>query len=153
MMKIAIVVSRFNTEVTGGLLQGAQRFFATKNINEDQIDVFYVPGSFEIPIVAKRIARTKKYSGIVCLGAIIKGETAHFEFVSLGATMGIMDSMLETETPMAFGVLTTYNDEEAVHRAQNNESNKGWEAASACYETIELLEGIGSPKGAALTGV
>jgi 6,7-dimethyl-8-ribityllumazine synthase len=144
-MKIAIVVSKFNAQVTDGLLQGALQYCSEKNITKNQIDIFHVPGSFEIPLVASRLAKTGRYKGVVCLGCVIKGDTAHFELVSLGATMGILTGMLNTDTPIAFGVLTTYTDEQAELRCQNNTSNKGYEAAAACFETIEVLQKIDSP--------
>lgn len=138
-MRFAIVVSRFNSEVTDGLLQGALQYLEEKQISLDPTDVFQTPGAFEIPLIASRLAKTGRYQGIICLGCVIKGDTAHFEFISLGATLGIIQSMLSTEIPISFGVLTTYTDEQAELRSQNNPQNKGREAAAACYETVETL--------------
>lgn len=138
-MKFAVVVSRFNPEVTDGLLQGAQQYLGEQEIQIDPQDIFQAPGAFEIPLIASRLARTQRYSGIICLGCVIKGDTAHFEFISLGATLGILQSMLATDTPISFGVLTTYTDEQAHLRSRNDAHNKGREAAAACLETAKTL--------------
>jgi 6,7-dimethyl-8-ribityllumazine synthase len=148
MMKLAVVVSRFNTEVTGGLREGAQRVFAEKGIELQNVEFFNAPGAFEIPLIAKTLAKTGRYDGVICLGCVIKGDTAHFEFISLGATMGIQEAMLETGVPIAFGIITTYTDEQAVVRSavkgEHELHNKGREAALACIETIETLRAIRS---------
>ncbi len=141
-MRFAIVVSRFNETVTQGLLRGALRFLAEKGISHAQEDTFYAPGAFEIPLIAKKLARTRSYDGVICLGSVIKGETAHFEFISLGATIGIQLSMLETEVPISFGILTTYTEDQAEARSRDNAENKGIEAASACWESASLLKRI-----------
>ncbi len=146
-MKLAIVISRFNPEVTTGLLQGAQDYLQGKNQRISEEDVFWVPGAFEIPLVAQALVKTQKYSGIICLGCVIQGDTAHFEFISLGTTVGLMQSMLSTQTPLAFGLLTTYNDEQALDRSRQNAQNKGKEAAAACLETAELLLKISGETG------
>src|SRR5689334_22465633 len=142
MLKFAFVVSRFNSEVTEGLLRGATTYLAEQDIETSPSDVFYAPGAFEIPLIAQKLARSKKYSGVICLGCVIKGDTAHFEFISLGATVGIMQSMLSTEIPISFGVLTTYNDRQAFERSNGDAHNKGREAAAACLETAQLLTQI-----------
>lgn len=141
-MRFAIVVSRFNETVTQGLLRGALRFLAEKGISHAQEDTFYAPGAFEIPLIAKKLARTRSYDGVICLGSVIKGETAHFEFISLGATIGIQLSMLETEVPISFGILTTYTEDQAEARSRDNAENKGLEAAKACLESASLLKQI-----------
>jgi 6,7-dimethyl-8-ribityllumazine synthase len=141
-MKFAFVVSRFNHEVTDGLVEGAKNYLKEKGVILHADDFYYAPGAFEIPLIAQSLAKLKKYSGIICLGSVIKGDTAHFEFISLGATIGIMQSMLTTETPIAFGVLTTYTDEQAQIRSQPDSHNKGREAASACYEAALTLDQI-----------
>ena len=138
-MRFAIVYSSFNEEVTSGLLKGAKKFLAEKNISPKDEDIFLAPGAFELPLIAKKLAKTKKYNGVICLGCVIKGDTAHFEFISLGSTVGIMQTMLETEVPVSFGVLTTYTDEQAVLRSKDNAENKGREAANACFETALIL--------------
>lgn len=138
--KLAIIVSRFNTEVTGGLKAGALAWLKEHEITD--VDLYDAPGAFELPLMAQTLAKTKKYEGIICLGCVIKGDTAHFEFISLGATTGIMQAQLLTETPIAFGILTTYTDEQAIVRSRDNAENKGREAAAACVETISFLRKI-----------
>lgn len=141
-MKFAIVVSRFNPEVTNGLLTGAVSYLAEKKIKCSAKDIFYAPGAFELPLIAKKLAKKKKYNGVICLGCVIKGDTMHFEFISLASAMGILQAGLETEKPITFGVLTTLTDEQAVKRSRKNAENKGIEAAAACYETAILLKKI-----------
>ena len=139
-MKLAIVTSRFNEEVTLGLKKGVFQVLAERQITTYR--EFDAPGAFEIPLIAKTLAKSGKYDGVICLGCVIKGDTAHFEFISLGAAMGIQQAALETGVPIAFGILTTYTDEQAAVRSANNTHNKGREAALACIETIELLQSI-----------
>jgi len=138
-MRFAIVVSRFNPDVTNGLLNGAKKFLAEKKIKVSDSDVFAAPGAFELPLIAKKLAKKKKYNGVICLGCVIKGDTMHFEFISLAATVGILQAGLETEKPITFGVLTTLNDEQATVRSRKDSHNKGIEAAAACWETASLL--------------
>jgi len=142
MLRFAVVVSRFNEEITSGLLSGAREYLTEKGISFSDADLFYAPGAFEIPLIAQKLALTKRYSGVIGLGCVIKGDTAHFEFISLGATLGIMQSMLATETPISFGVLTTYTDQQAYDRSRKDSHNKGREAAAACLETAVLLAEI-----------
>jgi 6,7-dimethyl-8-ribityllumazine synthase len=139
-MLFAVVVSQFNKEITDGLKAGALDFLSDKGIDGKQVQVFEAPGAFEIPLIAQTLAKTKKFDGIICLGCVVKGDTAHFEFISLGATVGIQQAMLETETPISFGILTTYTDEQAYARSRPDEHNKGREAASACIEALETLK-------------
>ena len=145
-MKLAVIVSKFNTEVTGGLREGAKRVILEKNIPLSSVDFFDAPGAFEIPLLAQTLAQTKKYDGVICLGCVIKGDTAHFEFISLGATMGIQQAMLSTGIPITFGIITTYTDAQAEVRSaiqgEHEPHNKGREAALACIETIETLRTI-----------
>ncbi len=141
-MKFAIVVSKFNEEVTNGLLDGAVSFLKSKKIAPKEKDIFFAPGAFELPLIAKKLAKTKKYNGVICLGCVIKGDTAHFEYISLAASVGILNASLETGVPITFGVLTTYSEEQAVARSQKNHENKGIEAASACYDSALLLKRI-----------
>lgn len=135
--KIALLVSRFNREVTSGLQQGALEWLGEHGIEES--DIYEAPGAFELPLLAQRLANTERYEGIICLGCVIKGDTAHFEFISLGTTLGIMQIQLQTETPVSFGILTTYTDEQAVARSRKDAHNKGREAAAACVESIAFL--------------
>ena len=142
MLKFAIVVSQFNPNATHGLLQGARSFLLEKGIELSDRDVFEAPGSFEIPLIAQKLAKSGRYSGVICLGCVIKGETAHFEFISLGTTLGIMQGMLSSEVPITFGILTTYDEEQAFLRSGGHGDNKGREAAAACLQTAQLLEKI-----------
>jgi 6,7-dimethyl-8-ribityllumazine synthase len=141
-MRVAIVLSKFNEEVTGGLLQGAKAQLQEAGFSFADSDLYLAPGAFEIPLIAQTLARTGKYAGVICLGCVIKGDTAHFEFISLGAATGLMTSMLNTGVPIAFGILTTYNDEQAIARSRDDAHNKGREAANACLETIKTLAKI-----------
>jgi len=139
-LRLAIVVSRFNPEVTGGLLKGAEAALDELGLSEAQ--VIEAPGAFETPIIAQTLARTGRYDGVICLGCVIKGDTAHFEFISLGAAVGLMSAGLATSTPISFGILTTYTDEQAEIRSRDDAHNKGREAALACIETARTLASI-----------
>ena len=139
-IRVAIITSRFNEEVTRGLKKGAFQILAEKKIT-DYREVG-APGAFEIPLIAKALAKSGKFDGVICLGCVIKGDTAHFEFISLGATIGIQQVALETGIPISFGVPTTYTDEQAQVRSRDDAHNKGREAALACIETIEALRAI-----------
>lgn len=141
-MKVAILVSKFNEEVTGGLLWGAREVLIEKNIAFDERDLFWLPGAFEIPLIAKKLAKTGRYQAIVALGCVIKGDTAHFEFISLSTTIGIQQVSLETGVPVSFGILTTYTDEQATARSKKDAHNKGREAALAVLESAEILKSI-----------
>ena len=141
--RYAIVVSRFNADVTDGLLAGARLEFTERSVSPDRVETLYAPGAFEMPLIAKKLAKTGRYAGVVCLGCVIKGDTAHFEFISLGAATGMMQASLETEVPIAFGVLTTYNQDQAVVRSRADAHNKGREAAAACVESAMVLSQIG----------
>lgn len=142
MLKFAIVVSQFNEEITSRLLQGAQDYLSERDIPTLKSDVYFAPGAFEIPLIAQKLAETGKYAGVICLGCVIKGETAHFEFISLAATYGIMQSMLKTGIPISFGILTTYTDHQAFERSSNHPDNKGREAAAACLAAAQLISKI-----------
>ncbi|GBR43567.1 MULTISPECIES: 6,7-dimethyl-8-ribityllumazine synthase [Neokomagataea] len=138
--RLALVVSRFNTDITGGLKNGALEWLGERDITD--VDVYDAPGAFELPLLAQRLAKSGRYEGVICLGCVIKGDTAHFEFISLGATMGIMQAQLNTETPIAFGILTTYTEEQAIARSRKDAENKGREAAAACVESVAFLRNI-----------
>lgn len=141
-MKLAIVVSQFNPDVTQGLKQGALDLLKEKGVGDDQIEIYEAPGAFEIPLIAQTLAKSKKFEGVICLGCVVKGDTAHFEFISLGATLGIQQAALATETPITFGILTTYTDEQAEVRSADDKHNKGREAAAACLDALETLKVI-----------
>jgi len=139
---IAIVVSRFNEEVTSGLLNGACAFFDAHGVDVAQDDIFEAPGAFEIPLIAQKLAQTGKFDGVVCLGCVIKGDTAHFEYINQATTAGLMTASLATGIPLTFGILTTYTSKQAVIRSQDDAHNKGREAAAACLEAVNTLNRI-----------
>ncbi|MBE7213297.1 MAG: 6,7-dimethyl-8-ribityllumazine synthase [Gluconacetobacter diazotrophicus] len=143
--RLAVVVSRFNEPVTGGLRRGTLEWLAEHGIPVRDDDVLDAPGAYELPLLAQALAKTGRYEGVICLGCVIKGDTAHFEFISLGATVGLMQAMLSTEVPVSFGVLTTYSDEQARLRSAADPHNKGREAAAACVEALALLRRIRAP--------
>jgi 6,7-dimethyl-8-ribityllumazine synthase len=136
--RIAVIVSQFNHEVTEGLLQGARAALAERLVPLHERDIFRAPGAFEIPLLAQHLAHTGRYDAIVCLGCVIKGDTAHFEYISQAASAGLMQAMLSTQVPMSFGILTTYTDEQAQARSQPDAANKGREAALAALEAAAL---------------
>ena len=140
--RVALVVSRFNEAVTGGLQAGALAWLAEHDIAVREADVIASPGAFELPLIAQGLARSGRYQGVICLGCVIKGDTAHFEFISLGAATGLMQAALATGVPIAFGILTTYTEAQAVSRSAPDIHNKGREAAAACVETIAILQRI-----------
>ena len=136
---IAIIVSRFNEFITERLLEGARNCFIKQGYDENKIDVVKVPGAFEIPITASHLASSKKYSAIICLGAVIRGATPHFDYVSMGVTNGILRVSLDYGIPVIFGVLTTNTIEQALERSGGKAGNKGWDAALAAIEMTDLL--------------
>ena len=140
--RIAVIVSRFNEEVTSGLQRGALAYLAEQEIIVAEGDIYPAPGAFEIPLIAQTLAQSKQYDGVVCLGCVIKGDTAHFEFISLGATMGLMQATLQTQVPITFGIITTYTDEQALARSRDDAHNKGREAAAACIDTLVTITAI-----------
>jgi 6,7-dimethyl-8-ribityllumazine synthase len=142
--RIGIIQSEFNEEVTGGLRRGALEVLREHGVQE--ITEFKAPGAFEIPLIAKRLAKSGKVDGVICLGCVIKGDTAHFEFISLGATLGIQNVSLETEIPISFGILTTYTDEQARVRSSSDSHNKGREAALAVLASLKVLKSISSTR-------
>jgi|SRR5690554_1963968 len=139
-LRIAIVQSKFNENICERLLAGALSCLRENNIREENIDIVKVPGAFEIPLTADKLASQKKYDAIICLGAVIKGETAHFEYVSKAATDGILNTGLKYGIPVIFGVITTYTEEQAEARAGEKENNKGWECAEAALEMADLMK-------------
>lgn len=140
--KIAIVVSRFNEFITAKLLDGALDSLRRHNADEEKIEIIWSPGSFEIPLLTSKLARSKKFDGIICLGAIIAGDTPHYEFIAAEVTKGIAQTALETGIPISFGILTTENLEQAIERAGTKAGNKGAQAAESVMEMINLLEQI-----------
>lgn len=140
--RFAVVVGRFNQVVTERLLEGALSAFRRHGVADDDLEVVWVPGSFEIPVVARRLARSGEVEAIVCLGAVIRGETAHFDYVAGEAARGIQQVALDTGLPCILGVLTTEGLEQALDRAGGKHGNKGWDAAMAAMETASLLDGL-----------
>lgn len=138
----AIVVARFNEIVTERLLAGSLSAFEQHGITADAIDIAYVPGSFEIPLVARRLAESGRYAAIVCLGAVIRGETPHFEHVAGQASAGVARASYETGVPIIFGILTTDTVDQALDRAGLKSGNKGHEAATNAIEMAALLRQI-----------
>ena len=139
-VKIAIVLSRFNDAIGKNLLEGALDALKRHGVPEGNITLARVPGSFEIPLVASRLAKSAKYGAIICLGAVIRGATGHYEFVAGQTAAGIAQVSLETGTPIVFGVLTTDTIEQAVERAGAKAGNKGTDAAMTALEMIDLLK-------------
>ena len=141
-MKIAIVASRFNEIITNKLLGGAIDSFVRHGGNENDITVAWVPGAFEIPLIAKKMAASKKYDAVVCLGAVIRGATPHFDMVANETTKGIAAVGLQSEVPVVFGVLTTDTIEQAIERAGTKAGNKGAECAQGAIEMVNLIRAL-----------
>ena len=142
-IRFAIVVARFNQLVTAKLLEGARDALMRHGVGEADIDVAWTPGAFEIPLAAKRLAKTGKYAAVICLGAVIRGATAHFEYVAGNAASGVAAVALDTELPVTLGILTTDNLEQALERAGAKAGNKGFDAAMSALEMANLLRDIG----------
>ena len=140
--RFCIIVARFNEFITSKLLSGALDELRRHGVSEDNIDVVWVPGSFEIPLIAQKCARTKRYDAIITLGAIIRGATAHFDYVSAELSKGIASVSLNEGLPVIFGVLTTDNIEQAIERAGTKAGNKGSDAARTAIETVNLIKAI-----------
>jgi 6,7-dimethyl-8-ribityllumazine synthase len=140
--RFAIVVARFNEEVTEGLLAGARATLAAADVADSDITVVRVPGAFEIPIAAQRLAETGRFDAIICLGCLIKGDTMHFEYIADAASHGIIEAAAATGVPLAFGVLTTLTEEQATERAAPGTGNKGGEAALAAIEMATLFRSL-----------
>jgi 6,7-dimethyl-8-ribityllumazine synthase len=138
--RFAIVAARFNQDVVMHLVDGAKEGFKSKHIAEDSIDLFWVPGSFEIPLVAQRLANSGKYAAVVCLGAVIRGDTDHYDFIAREAARGVAQAGLTTGVPVIFGILTCATEEQALDRAGGKEGNKGYDAALAAVEMASLLQ-------------
>ena len=138
-LKIGIVVSRFNSFVTDKLLDGALDALKKLGADDAAVTVLNVPGSFEVPIVAGKLAASKKVDGIVCLAALIRGETPHFDFLSAEVTKGLAQIALDSGIPLSFGVLTVESIEQGIERAGAKSGNKGWDAVLSVVETIRLL--------------
>lgn len=138
-LRVGLVVARFNQEVTARLLDGALSALGEHGVSQDRITVAWVPGSFEIPLVARKLAESARYDAVVCLGAVIKKETAHFKHVSDQVSTGIAAVGRETGVPVLFGVLTTYSQQQALERSGGEEGNKGYDAAVAAIRMADLM--------------
>ncbi len=141
-LKVGIVVGRFNSFISQKLLDGALDALYRHGVKPENITVAWVPGSFEIPLIAKKMARSGQFDAIICLGVIIRGATPHFDFIASEASKGIAQVMLESEVPIAFGVLTTDTVEQAIERAGTKAGNKGFDAALTALEMADLVKKI-----------
>jgi 6,7-dimethyl-8-ribityllumazine synthase len=141
-MRFSIVVSRFNDFINSKLLDGALDALSRHGANDDNISIVRVPGSFEIPLVAQKLANSGNFDAIICLGAVIRGATPHFEYISAEVTKGIAKVTLDSGIPVSFGILTTDNIEQAIERAGTKSGNKGWDAALAAVEMVNLLKAV-----------
>lgn len=139
-LKFGIIVSRFNDLITGKLLDGAVDALVRHGASGDNIEVVRVPGSFEIPLAAKRLASKGNYDAVICLGAVIRGATPHFDYVAAEVSKGVAQASLDTGVPVAFGVITADTLEQAVERAGTKGGNKGWDAALTAIEMARLLK-------------
>lgn len=138
-VRIGIVAARFNEFITSKLLGGALDGLKRHEVNEEQIDVAWVPGAFEIPLAAQSMAKSGKYDAVICLGAVIRGATSHYDYVCSEVSKGIAQISLQTGVPVLFGVLTTDNIEQAIERAGSKAGNKGYDCATGAIEMINLL--------------
>ena len=138
--KFALVVSRFNDFITEKLLSGALDALIRSGTSDEDIEVVKVPGAFEIPVVAKKMAKTNRFDAVICLGAVIRGSTPHFDYVSAEVSKGVAAVSMESEIPVIFGVLTVDTIEQAIERAGTKAGNKGWSAAIAAVEMANLFE-------------
>ena len=140
--RYGIIVGRFNEFIGGKLLAGALDALKRHGASEDQIEVAWVPGAFEIPLIAKKMASTGRYDAVICLGAVIRGSTPHFDYVSSEVTKGVAHVSLDSGIPVIFGVLTTDTIEQAIERAGTKAGNKGFDAAVTAIEMVNLIEQI-----------
>lgn len=148
-LRFAVVVARFNSFITENLLEGALDGLRRHGAELDAVDVAWVPGSFEIPLAAKKLAESGRYDAVICLGAVIKGATAHFDYVCAESAKGIASVGLETGVPTLYGVITTDTIEQAIERSGAKAGNKGWDAAVAAIEMANLVRAIElGPEGA-----
>ena len=141
-MKVGIVVARFNEFITSKLLSGAIDGLVRHDVNEDDVDVAWVPGAFEIPLVASKMAKSRKYDAVICLGAVIRGSTSHYDYVCNEVSKGIAAVSMENDIPVMFGVITTENIEQAIERAGTKAGNKGYDCALGAIEMVNLIREI-----------
>lgn len=141
-VRIGIIVARFNSNITNRLLEGAVDTLKRHDVPDDAIDIAYVPGAFEIPLIAQKMSRCGKYDAVICLGAVIRGSTSHYDYVCSEVSKGIANVSLSSDIPVMFGVLTTDNIEQAIERSGNKAGNKGSECAEGAIEMINLIREI-----------
>jgi 6,7-dimethyl-8-ribityllumazine synthase len=142
-LKFGLVVSRFNEFITKKLVEGAQDALLRHGVSQEDIDVAWVPGSFELPLIAQKLAQTKRYDAIICLGAVIRGGTPHFEYIAAEVTKGIGKVSLDSGLPVIFGIVTADSLEQAIERAGTKEGNQGFKAATSAIEMANLTKSIG----------
>jgi len=142
-LKFGLVTSRFNEFITKKLLEGAQNALLRHGVNQEDIEIAWAPGSFEIPLIAKKLAQTKRYDAVICLGAVVRGGTPHFEYIAAEVSKGIAKVGLETGLPVIYGVITADTLEQAIERAGTKMGNKGFDAAVTAIEMANLLKSIG----------
>jgi 6,7-dimethyl-8-ribityllumazine synthase len=138
--RFAVIAAAFNEAVVRKLLEGAVAGFREHGVGDDRLEVVWTPGAFELPLAARRAADSGRFDAVVCLGAVIRGETAHFDFVAGEAARGIQRASMDTGVPVIFGVLTTDNQDQALERAGGSRGNKGWDAALAAMQMVRLLD-------------
>ena len=141
-LKFVLIISRFNDFFTKKLLEGTHDALLRHGVDEGDIDVAWVPGSFEIPLIARKLAQTKRYDAVICLGAVIRGGTPHFEYIAMEVTKGIASVSLETGLPVIYGILTADTLEQAIERAGTKEGNEGFKAAVTAIEMANLAKSI-----------
>ena len=141
-LKFGLVVSRFNEFITEKLLEGAQDALLRHGVNQEDIEIAWVPGSFEIPLIAQKLAQTKRYDAVICLGAVVRGGTPHFEYIAAEVSKGIANVGLETGLPVIYGVITADTLEQAIERAGTKQGNEGSKAAVTAIEMANLLNSI-----------
>ncbi|NLL77783.1 MAG: 6,7-dimethyl-8-ribityllumazine synthase [Clostridiales bacterium] len=141
-IRVGIVAARFNEFITSKLLAGALDALKRHDVQDENVDVAWVPGAFEIPLIASKMAKSKKYDAIICLGAVIRGSTSHYDYVCSEVSKGIAHVSLENEIPVLFGVLTTENIEQAIERAGTKAGNKGFDCAVGAIEMINLIRAL-----------
>jgi len=142
-LKFGLVVSRFNEFITKKLLEGARDALLRHGVSEEDIEIAWTPGSFEIPLIAQKLAQTKKYDAVICLGAVIRGGTPHFEYIAAEVSKGIARVSLETGLPVIYGIITADTLEQAIERAGTKEGNAGFKAAMNALEMANLVRSIG----------
>jgi len=142
-LRFGVVVSRFNEFITRRMLEGTQDALVRHGVNEEDIEIAWVPGSFEIPLIAQKLAQTKSYDAVICLGAVIRGGTPHFEYIAAEVTKGIAKVGLDTGLPVAYGVITADTLEQAIERAGTKEGNEGFKAAVEAIEMANLVKSLG----------